>query len=189
MVPITSLVIPILLAAVLMFVASSLIHMVLGYHRADYNRLPREDEVQAALRGFNIPPNDYLVPRPESPGAMRDPAFLEKYKKGPVLMMTIMPPSPGGTPAMGAQLAQWFVYCIVVGVVAAYMAGRALGPGAPYLAVFRFAGATAFIAHSLALPQYSIWYHRNWGTTLRSMFDGLIYGLLTGGAFGWLWPR
>ena len=76
-----------------------------------------------------------------------------------------------------------------MGVVAAYMAGRALGPGAPYPAVFRFAGTTAFIAHSFALPQYSIWYHRNWGTTLRSMFDGLIYGLLTGGTFGWLWPR
>src|ERR687887_424946 len=140
MVPITSLVIPIVLAAFLVFVASSVIHMALGYHRADYNKLPKEDEIQAALRTFNIPPNDYLVPCPGSAAAMKDPAFLEKYKKGPVLMMTIMPPSPTGTPAMGAQLAQWFAYCVVVAVLAAYIAGRALGPGAPYLAVFRFAG-------------------------------------------------
>jgi hypothetical protein len=90
---------------------------------------------------------------------------------------------------MGAQLAQWFAYCVVVGVFEAYIAGRALGPGTPYLKVFQFAGATAFIAYSMALPQYSIWYHRNWGTTLPSMFDGLVYGALTGGAFGWLWPR
>ena len=189
MVPITSLVVPILLSAVLVFIASSIIHMVIGYHRADYSRVPKEDELQAALRSFNIPPNDYLVPSPGSAAAMKDPAFLEKYKKGPVLMMTIMPPSPTGTPAMGAQLAQWFVYCVVVGVLAAYIAGRALGPGVPYLQVFRFAGTTTFIAYSLALPQYSIWYHRSWGATLRSMFDGLIYGLLAGGAFGWLWPR
>jgi len=189
MVPITSLVIPIVLAAVLVFLASSLIHMVLGYHRADYNKVPKEDEVQAALRTFNLPPNDYLVPCPGSASAMKDPAFLEKYKKGPVLMMTVMPPSPTGTPAMGAQLAQWFAYCVIVGVFAAYIAGRALGPGAPYLKVFQFAGATAFIAYSMALPQYSIWYHRNWAITLRSMFDGLVYGALTGGVFGWLWPR
>ena len=189
MVPITSLVVPILLSAVLVFNASSIIHMLIGYHRSDYSRVHKEDELQAALRSFNIPPNDYLVPSPGSAAAMKDPAFVEKYKKGPVLMMTIMPPSPTGTPAMGAQLAQWFVYCVVVGVLAAYIAGRALGPGVPYLQVFRFAGTTTFIAYSLALPQYSIWYHRSWGATLRSMFDGLIYGLLAGGAFGWLWPR
>ena len=189
MVPITSLVIPIVLSAVLVFVASSLIHMVLGYHRADYKRLPKEDEIQAALRGFNIPPGDYLLPRPGSAAAMKDPAFLDRYKKGPVMMTTIMPPSPTGTPGMGAQLAQWFVYCAVVGVFAAYIAGRALGPGAPYLKVFQFAGAASFIAYSMALPQSSIWYKRSWGTTLRSMLDGLIYSALTGGAFGWLWPR
>ncbi len=187
MVPITSLVLPILISAVLVFVASSLIHMVLGYHRADYNKLPKEDEVQAALRAFNIPPKDYLLPCPGSAAAMKDPVFQEKYKKGPVVMMTVMPTSGGG-PAMGAQLAQWFVYCIVIGVVAAYIAGRALPPSAPYLEVFRFAGAAAFIGFAMALPQYSIWYHRSWGTTLRSMLDGFIYGLLTGGTFGWLWP-
>lgn len=189
MVSIASLGIPIVLASVLVFVASSVIHMVLGYHRADYARVPKEDEVQEALRSFNLPPSDYLVPRPGSAAAMQDPAFLEKYKKGPVVMMTVIPPSPTGRPAMGAQLAQWFGYCVVVGVFAAYIAGRALGSGAPYLKVFQLTGATAFIAYAMALPQYSIWYHRSWGATLRSMFDGLVYGALTGGTFGWLWPR
>ena len=98
---------------------------------------------------------------------MRDPQFLEKYKKGPVLMMTVMPPAPGGTPAMGAQLTQWFVYCVLVCIVAAYVTGRALGPGAPYLEAFRFAGCAAFTAYAMALPQHSIWYKRSWGTTLR----------------------
>jgi hypothetical protein len=81
------------------------------------------------------------------------------------------------------------VYTIIVSLFAAYVAGRALGPGAHYLAVFRFAGATAFAGYSLALMQNSIWFSRNWGMTLRSMFDGLIYALLTAGTFGWLWPR
>jgi hypothetical protein len=77
----------------------------------------------------------------------------------------------------------------VVGVFAAYVAGRALGPGAPYLQVHRFAGVTAFAAYALALAQSSIWYKRAWSTTLKSTFDGLIYALMTGGTFGWLWPR
>jgi hypothetical protein len=188
MVPITSLVVPIVLSAVLVFLASSVIHMALGYHRADYQRVPKEDEVQEALRRFALPPADYMVPAPPPGLGARDPGFVEKYKKGPVMIMTVMPPAPGGTPAMGAQLVQWFVYCLVVALIAAYVAGRALAPGAPYLEAFRFAGTTAFVGYAMALPQYSIWYKRSWGTTLRSMFDGLVYGLLNGGAFGWLWP-
>ena len=89
---------------------------------------------------------------------------------------------------MGKSLLLWFVYVVVVTIFAAYIAGRALGPGTHYLLVFRFVGASAFMGYSLALPQQSIWYRRNWGTTLLSMFDGLVYALLTAGTFGWLWP-
>jgi hypothetical protein len=186
MVPITSLLVPILLASVIVFVASSLIHMVLGYHRADFRALPKEADVQGALRGFAIPPGDYLLPCPTGPGGMKAPEFVARRAKGPVLVMTVM---PAGEVSMGRNLALWFVYTIIVSLFAAYVAGRALGPGAHYLAVFRFAGATAFAGYSLALMQNSIWFSRNWGMTLRSMFDGLIYALLTAGTFGWLWPR
>jgi len=117
---------------------------------------------------------------------LKDPAFLEKYTKGPVAMMTVI---KSGPPAMGPQLAQWFVFCLVVSVFAAYIAGRALGPGAHYLAVFRFAGCTAFVGYTLALWQDSIWFKRAWGTTIKNTIDGLVYGLLTAGTFGWLWPR
>jgi hypothetical protein len=90
---------------------------------------------------------------------------------------------------MATPLLLWFLYSIVVSFFAAYIAGRALGPGASYLAVFRFVGAASFMGYSLALLQNSIWYKRNWGTTLKSVFDGLLYGLFTAGTFGWLWPR
>ena len=90
---------------------------------------------------------------------------------------------------MGSQLAQWFVYCLIVGVFAAYITSRAAAPGAEYLSVFRFAGCTAFIGYSLAHMQRSIWFKQAWSTTLKNMFDGLIYGLLTAGSFAWLWPE
>ena len=186
MVPVTSLWIPILLSAVLVFVASSIIHMVLGYHRSDFRALPKEDEVQGALRGFAIAPGDYLLPCPSGRQGMKSPEFIERRTRGPVAVLTVM---PAGEVSMGTNLALWFLYSVVVGVFAAYVAGRALGPGTDYLSVFRFAGTTAFAGYSLALMQNSIWYSRGWAATLRSMFDGLVYALLTAGAFGWLWPR
>jgi hypothetical protein len=90
---------------------------------------------------------------------------------------------------MGSNLVNWFFYAVVVGVFAAYVASRAAPAGAPYLQVFRFVGTTAFVGYSLALWQFSIWYRRDWSTTLRSTVDGLVYALLTAGMFGWLWPR
>lgn len=185
MVSVMSLWLPILLAAVIVFVASSIIHMVLPYHRNDFRKVPKEDAVQDALRGFNIPPGDYALPYAASPGDMQKPGFLEKMNKGPVVLMTVV---PSGPPSMGTSLALWFVYCVIVGIFAAYIAGRALEPGAQYLAVFRFAGCTAFAGYALGLLQNSIWYHRDWVATLKSVLDGLVYALLTAGTFGWLWP-
>jgi hypothetical protein len=185
MVPLTSLWLPILLSAVFVFVASSIIHMVLTYHRSDYRTLPSEDQVMAALRPFRIPPGDYLVPHASSAAAMKSPAFAEKMRQGPVALMTVMPNGPFG---MGAQLAQWFVYCVVVSLFAGYLASRCLAPGAAYLDVSQIASTSAFIGYGLGLWQQSIWFKKSWASTLRSNIDALIYGFLTGGTFGWLWP-
>ena len=186
MVSVTALAVPILVAAVLVFLASSLIHMVLPVHRNDWKRLPGEDRALDAIRALNIPPGDYFAPHAGSPDAMKNPEFIAKMRKGPLVILTL---APGGPPSMGRNLALWFVYIVVVTIFAAYITGRALGPGSNYLQVFRFAGATAFAGYSLALFQNSIWYRRNWSATLKSAGDGLVYALLTAGAFGWLWPR
>jgi hypothetical protein len=185
MVSIMSLWLPILLSAVIVFVVSSIIHMVLPYHRSDFGKVPAEDDVMDALRKFNIPPGEYVIPCAGSPKEMGTPEFIEKSKKGPVALMTVM---ASGPPSMGMSLVLWFIYSIVVGIFAAYIASRALEPGAHYLGVFRFAGAAAFAGYALALWQNSIWYKRAWSTTIKSTFDGLIYALLTAGTFGWLWP-
>ncbi len=188
MVSLTSLAVPILLSAVIVFVASAILHMVVPMHRNDLKKLAKETDVLDALRKFNIPPGDYAAPQPETMGAagMKSPEFIAKMKKGPLVLMTI---APGSEPSMGPSLAQWFVYCLVVNLFAGYIASRALPVGAHYLSVFRFVGATAFMAYGLGMVSDSIWFRRNWGTTIKSMIDGLIYGLLAAGTFGWLWPR
>ena len=185
MVTIMSLWLPILLSAVFVFIVSSIIHMFLKYHANDYKQVPKEPEVMDALRPFGIAPGDYILPRAGSMEEMKSPEFAEKAKKGPVVFMTVV---ENGIPGMGKSLTLWFLYSVLISITAAYIASRALQPGAHYLEVFRFVGCTAFTGYSLALLQNSIWYHRNWCTTIKSMIDGFIYACVTAGTFGWLWP-
>lgn len=184
MISLTQLLIPILLSAVAVFLMSSVIHMALPYHKSDYDRLPDEDGFINYLRGLNLPPGDYFAPAPPKEGGLKDPVFAEKVKRGPRIVMTLQ----GGWGGMGGQLGQWFVYTLIVSFFAAYLGSRFLQPGTDYLTVFRLIGTATFMAYGLSLPQYSIWYGRKWSTTLKSLFDALVYGTLTAGVFGWLWP-
>jgi hypothetical protein len=177
---------PILLSSVLVFVVSSIIHMAPLWHKSDYPKLPNEDRVMDALRPLGLPPGDYYMPRPAGAAEMRAPEFIEKVKRGPNVLMTVMPPMEG---RMAKSLTLWFVYIVVVGVFAASIASRALAPGAAYFEVFRFVGTSAFIGYALALWQMSIWYHRAVSMSIKATVDGLIYASLTAGVFGWLWPR
>ena len=185
MTAITALWLPILVAAVIVFIASSIIHMAPLWHRGECPGLPEQDRIQDALRPFNLAPGDYMLPRAKDMKSMNAPEFVEKLKRGPVVLMTVIPNGPF---TMTKSLVQWFVYCIVVGIFTAYVTGHALAWGTEYLKVFQIAGATAFIAYAVGLWQQSIWYHRAWSMTVKLTFDGLIYALLTGGTFGWLWP-
>jgi len=182
----SSLWLPILLSAVVVFVVSSLIHMASPWHKKDYPAMPRQDEVRDVLRPFAIPPGDYMLPRASSMEEMKSAEFAAKMAEGPNMVVTVLPTGPW---SMRRNLTMWFVYLLVVGAFAAYIAGRALPTGADYLSVFRFAGTTAFVGYSVALWQMSIWYNRSWSTTIKATVDGLIYALLTAGMFGWLWPR
>jgi len=177
---------PILVSAVLVFIASSVIHMVLGWHNQDYPKMEQEDRFMEALRLLGIESGDYMVPRASGMKEMQASEFREKRSKGPVMVVTVMPNGPW---SMGRMLVWWFVYSLVVSLFAAYIGSRTLAPGTHYIRVFQIVGATAFIGYALALWQMSIWYARSLRTTILSNVDGLIYSLLTAGTFGWLWPK
>lgn len=185
MVPVMSLWIPIIVAAVLVFIVSSILHMVFSYHENDFDAVPDEDALMDRLRELGIPAGSYVFPLPANKKARSTDAFKEKMNRGPMGFLTLY---PSGPPKIVGSLAMWFGYSIIVGIFAAYVSGRALGPGAHYLSVFRFAGVMAFAGYGLALLQNSIWFKRKWSQTLASMGDGLIYALVTAGTFGWLWP-
>ena len=185
MVSLFALWLPIVLSAVIVFLASSILHMLLTYHRSDYRQLQDEDKVMASLRGSGLQRGTYVFPFC-MPKDMKSPAMQEKYKQGPVGMITVMPP---GLPAMPKFLAQWFVYTLLVGFFVAYLTAHTVSLGASYLAVFRVAGTAAFLSYGLGALPAGIWKGQTWGVTFKEVIDGLIYALLTAGTFGWLWPR
>lgn len=186
MVSIPALWLPILVASLLVFFVSSLLHMVFTYHRSDYRQLPKESELLDTLRGAGLAPGLYFFPYSKDNREMSSPEHQEKVRRGPMGMLTVMPSGPVSMPKL---LGQWFGFCVLVSLFAAYIAGRTLVPGTHYLAVFRIIGATAFMAYGVANVSNAIWRGQTWSSTAKAIFDGLVYSLVSAGAFGWLWPR
>lgn len=178
-----SLWLPILLSAVIVFVASSLVWMVLQYHNSDWKKLPDEQSARTALRGAE--PGQYSMPHAASNADRKSPEWLDKFNEGPNAMILVV---PHGSMAMGRQLVQWFIYCVAISFLVAYVTSVALAAGADYLNVFRVAGTVAVLAYAGAAPAGAIWFGHSWSAATKDVLDGVIYGLLTAGVFGWLWP-
>ena len=176
---------PIVISAVIVFVASSIMHMVLPYHKSDYQKLPDEDKVLPVLRAAGLKRGLYVFPFTTHKD-MKSPAMIEKYNQGPVGFMTIF---HNGPPAMPKFLGLWFAYCLLIGVVVAHLAAHTVPPFATYRHVFRVVGESAFLAYGLSNFVNVIWKGQTWSVTIKEVIDGLIYALLTAGTFAWLWPR
>ena len=186
MVPMSQLWIPILLSAVAVFFASSVIHMASPWHKSDYPKMKNEDAVMDALRPLAIPPGDYFFPRPDGMAEMKSPAFTERVNRGPVILMTVM---PNGVMGMGGTMVRWFIYLLVVSVfAAAQVASNGVHAHSARAFVFHETTLVAFAAYGLALWQLNIWYRRSLTITIKSTVDALIYAAITGAIFAWCVP-
>ncbi len=184
MIPFPEFWLPILCAAVAVFLVSSVLHMVLPYHQKDYGKLDNEEAVLAAMRDAGVRPGQYMFPCAGSYKEMSTPEMQEKLRRGPVGTMVVLP----GMPAMGKSLGQWFVLCIVVCAFVAYLAALALPREAEFAAVFRFCATAAFMGFGLGAVTDSIWKGIRWGVTAKFLLDGLLYAAAAAAVLGWLWP-
>lgn len=183
--PFGSLWVPVIVSAVAVFVVSSILHMVLKYHKADYKSVPNEEAVRQALAKGNPAPGIYFTPYCVDMKQMKEPAMKEKFEKGPVAMLTVY---PKGAPMLPKHLALWFAFSVFVSFVAAYVARHALHPGDDGMLVMRITGTVAFAGYALSHASDSIWKGQPWANTVRAVVDGAIYALLTGLTFRLLWP-
>lgn len=174
---------PILLSALAVWVLSFIVWAVLPWHKSDYAALPDEEAARAALK--DAPPGAYNIPNLPTRDALQQPEFRKKFEEGPAGFLFL---SPHRVPTMGRPLAQWLVFNLAVAFMAAYVAAATLPPGTDYLKVFQITGTVTWLAYGFGMVTESIWFGRPWSLSVKSLVDGLIYGLVTAGFFGWLWP-
>jgi hypothetical protein len=184
MVALSHLWLPIIASAVAVFVVSALLHMLFTYHNSDYRKVPNEDEVRAAINKGGLTPGQYILPYAVGTG-FKDPVVQQKMKEGPTGFLLLRKPSG---PEMGPALGQWFVLTLVIAFVVGHVAAMSLAPGADHIAVFHLVGVLAFLAYAGSQAQEAIWRAVPWAAVIKTIIDGLVFALVTGGVFALLWP-
>ena len=176
---------PILLSAVAVFLASSVLNMLLPFwHTADYRAFGNEDELRAVLRRGASGPGLYNLPfcTPES---MKDAATQQKFREGPNALVLLR---ANGMVNLGAYLGQWFGFCLLVALCVAYLGAHTLAAGAPFTLVLRVTGTAALLGHAFGAIPNAIWWAHPWASALKYALDGAVYAVLSGLVFAWLWP-
>lgn len=183
MVTLSALWLPIVLSAVIVFVASNILWMALPFwHRRDYGKLPDENAVLSGLTSASS--GQYVVPSVN--WSKLTPEERADMQKKPMAFVILRNPATFSFPQ---ALVSYLVYTLVMSTLIAYVGAHALPRGAYYLRVFQIVGTAGILTYAFGSVSESIWYGKPWAVTFRQIVDGIIYGLLTAGTFGWLWPR
>ncbi|MDA1260971.1 MAG: hypothetical protein O3A20_10170 [Planctomycetota bacterium] len=186
MVELTSLWLPILVSAAAIFFLSFLMWMVLPHHHKDHGALKDEDGLMSALRAQGVKPGLYAFPHCAGSAQMKDPEWMKKRDAGPSGFLNVCPARAWN---LGAALGKWFILLIVICTTVAYAGTIALPAGAAYMTVFRLTGTCLLLAFCSNIISDCIWKSHPARPVLMHVFDGLVYALVAGGIFGWLWPE
>ena len=185
MISLVALWLPIVLSAVLVFVVSSIVHMLLPYHRKDFLRLPDEDAARQVLSRQSLGRGQYFMPFAPDMKAMKEAEIQKKFEEGPVAIVTVL---KHGHMNMGPHLVQWFLFTLGISFTVAYLLSRTLSAQTEFMQVFRVASTIAWLGYAGALIWSGIWKGVPWSTVLKDVFDGLLFSLVTGWAFAQFWP-
>ncbi len=180
----TSLWLPILLAAAAVWVLSAIVWMALPHHKRDFIALPDEESFIEQVRRSGIRPGNYVFPDFRDHNAMKSEKTQKALNEGPVGHLSVWP-----TPVtMGGKMVSTFVVYLVVSALIAYLARTALPGEASFSKVFQIAGTAGVLAYSFAFIPNAVWFGAYRRTIVASVVDGVVYGLVTGALFAWLWP-
>jgi hypothetical protein len=174
---------PIIVSAVLVFIASSLAWMVLPHHKKDIQKLPDEAALTSKIRELDVPPGQYMWPNCADHVEMKSDEYKARFNEGPWGSMII-----SGKPNFGQNLLLCFLFYVVVGVFVAYISVNAREAGAAYLSVYQIAGASAFMAYALGGIPQAIFFSHPKRSIVANTADAFVYAMLTAGAFAGFWP-
>lgn len=183
MVSIVELWLPILLGAVLVFIASAVIWMATPLHKEDIK--PAPEALEGPVGQLGLAPGTYMFPMPEGGNKdFKDPAFVARFDKGPWGVLTVWK----GKPNFGLNLLRTFIVYLVIMIFVAYVAGRASTPGAPYMDVFQVAGAAAVLGFTFGGLPNDIFFGKPARFVVTGLIEAAIFATLTAGVFAGFWP-
>jgi len=176
---------PILLTAVFVFIASSLIHMVFKWHNSEYRKLANEDAVSAAIRAGNPSPGQYVFPHCMDMKEMQSDAMMKKYNEGPIGLLTLR---PNGRPSMGPALIMWFLFTLFIAAAMALLAVKSIGIDAHPHNAAHLIGVASLLAYGAGSIQAGIWMGKPWGSVAKDLLDSFIYGCISAATLLYFWP-
>lgn len=183
MVSLMDLWLPILVSAVFVFFASAILHMAFPFwHNADYRKTGDDRPFMEGSRSLSS--GMYIYPNIDWKTATAEEK--EACSNGPSGVIYLRNPARFSFPKM---LLFQFLYALLGSALVAYIVSVTTAPGAQYLRVHRIAGTAGMLFWAFGTNiSDSVWFGKPWSSTFKNLVDGVIYGFLIGGTFGWLWP-
>ena len=173
---------PIVLSGVALFFASFVSWMVVKLHKADWRRMPREDDFQKTIESWGLERGaSYMFPMTDDPEEMKRPEFVEKYQRGPCGVITVFAQNN-----MGQNLQRTFLAFLVASFCLAYLGTIALPAGVDSLTVFRFFATASLLTFVTSIVQHAIWFKIR---IVGHLIESVAYALIVGTIFALLWPQ
>jgi hypothetical protein len=196
----TELWMPILVSAVVTWIAGAVIWMALPHHKKDMSELPNQKDVIEKIRALGLPPGNYMFPGGGcSKEAMKDPEVQRCWKEGPLGFISLWKTPP----KMGPSMIGTFCVNLAVSVTIAYLAWVTIGgveagtmggvagvearPGLTFLSVFQVTGTAGILAYAFSHIPNALWFGTAKRAIVMNIIDGVVYGCITGAIFAWLW--
>ncbi|MFO0826865.1 MAG: hypothetical protein U0572_01850 [Phycisphaerales bacterium] len=196
----THLWLPILVSGVGVWFASAIAWMAIGHHKKDRDPIANEQEFMDVITRMNIRPGNYGFPdfcqHDHLPRAERMEALKILYDKHPQGTLRVWAPAN-----MGVNMLLTFLFYLVTSTVIAYLGWAALPHGdaasvgaggidgaSRFWKVFQVLGTAGILAYCFATFPHDLWFQKKRRAMAMDWIDGIVFGLLTGAIFAWLWP-
>ncbi|MBS0186489.1 MAG: hypothetical protein JSS51_00370 [Planctomycetes bacterium] len=181
---------PILISGVSVWIASFIAWMMIGHHRKDRDAIPGggEQAFMDTVTRMNIKPGNYGFPdfcqHDNLPRQERMAARKALYDRRPMGTLRVW-----GEMNMGVNMLVTFLFYLVTSAMIGYLTWAAFGRGASAGKIVQVAGTAGILAYCFASFPHDIWFQKKRRAMMMDWLDGIVFGLITGAIFAWLWPR
>lgn len=174
---------PILVCGVAVFMCSFLVWAVLPHHRDDWAALPNAESFRDDLKARGIAPGMYIFPKMGGKEC-NTPEGKANFERAPAGVITVFAKS-----SMPKNMFCTFLVFLIASVLIAYVAWHIRPDLAGGFADrFQVLGTLGILTYCFSFLPNMIWFQSGKRAMVNGIVDGVLYGVVTGATFSWLWP-